>query len=240
MTSPDLTKAPRSVQPLPLSSQPESKMLIVDRQNRGDYTSIAEAIAQAPEGSLIVVRPGHYSENLSIDRPLTLMGDGSPLSIESVEIHGSIVINAANVSLQNLKIYITDLSEFASGGVLPQGFDDFRRLAASYQPQMLAGASGTPVNETAPPGLDQQAVAVIVLQGSVVLQDCVLQGGRGSAIHVCNAKTRLTARNCLIQNSDAGIYQAPYTHVELEQCEIHGSWFAQNIERLKNYPVRAR
>jgi hypothetical protein len=35
-------------------SQPESKMLIVDRQGRGDYTSIAEAIAQAPEGLGII------------------------------------------------------------------------------------------------------------------------------------------------------------------------------------------
>jgi parallel beta-helix repeat protein len=38
----------------------------------GDYKSIGEAVAKAEPGSIIIVRPGSYSENIIINKPLFL------------------------------------------------------------------------------------------------------------------------------------------------------------------------
>lgn len=49
----------------------------------GDYSSIQAAIANAGEGSTILVSPGEYVEHLTIDKPLTLIGSGSSTVIRN-------------------------------------------------------------------------------------------------------------------------------------------------------------
>lgn len=43
---------------------------------RAQFTTISEAIARAPGGARILIAPGHYRENLVVDKPLELIGDG--------------------------------------------------------------------------------------------------------------------------------------------------------------------
>jgi len=47
------------------------------------YTSIAQAVAEAPSGSLVRVCPGVYNESVVIDKPLTLKGQ--PEAVEAVD-----------------------------------------------------------------------------------------------------------------------------------------------------------
>jgi parallel beta-helix repeat protein len=49
---------------------------VVDREGRGDYRTITDAIEAAQGGDRIVVRPGTYVEGLVIDKPLEIIGDG--------------------------------------------------------------------------------------------------------------------------------------------------------------------
>ncbi|WP_167369595.1 hypothetical protein [Amycolatopsis orientalis] len=39
------------------------------------YRHIGDAVAGAPEGALIVVAPGRYSENLVLSRPVTITAE---------------------------------------------------------------------------------------------------------------------------------------------------------------------
>jgi nitrous oxidase accessory protein NosD len=50
--------------------------LIVSQEGQSDYTTISEAISNAQPGTRIFVRPGVYEENLVIDKPLEIIGDG--------------------------------------------------------------------------------------------------------------------------------------------------------------------
>ena len=43
----------------------------------GDYETIAAAIEAAADGDTILIAPGTYVENLHLDKPLTLIGDGA-------------------------------------------------------------------------------------------------------------------------------------------------------------------
>jgi parallel beta-helix repeat protein len=49
----------------------------------GDYNSIQAAIANAGEGSKILVSPGEYVEHLTIDKPLALIGSGNSTVIQN-------------------------------------------------------------------------------------------------------------------------------------------------------------
>lgn len=67
----------------PARAKPESKRkaahaddLIVDAAGSGDYVTLGEAIQAAADGATILVWPGHYSERLTLERSLTLRGDG--------------------------------------------------------------------------------------------------------------------------------------------------------------------
>ncbi|MCP5073619.1 MAG: TIR domain-containing protein [Rhodobacteraceae bacterium] len=75
--SPKTLKASKAVE----AEQPEPPKedfptLIVDAMGRGDYTTISEAIEEAPAGAQIRVRPGAYRESLHVSKPLELRGDG--------------------------------------------------------------------------------------------------------------------------------------------------------------------
>jgi hypothetical protein len=47
---------------------------LVDAAGHGDLATISAALARAPAGATIRIRPGQYSESLTISRPVTLIG----------------------------------------------------------------------------------------------------------------------------------------------------------------------
>lgn len=51
-------------------------LFIVDASGRGDFTSLAKAIANAPPGSHVLVRPGVYRESLVVSNPIEILGQG--------------------------------------------------------------------------------------------------------------------------------------------------------------------
>ena len=59
---------------------------IVAQDGSGDFTTITEAVAMAKDGDTILVRPGTYDEAITIDKDITLMGDGEDASEVVVHI----------------------------------------------------------------------------------------------------------------------------------------------------------
>lgn len=66
---------------------------------RGDVTSISAAIARAPGGARIVVSPGHYREQLSIEKPLELIGNGDTEDLVIEWDQGDTIIFDTNIGL---------------------------------------------------------------------------------------------------------------------------------------------
>jgi parallel beta-helix repeat protein len=80
-------KAEQPTEATPLSSHSSAKTKtptlineppthIVHQMHRGDFASITEAIEAAKPGDRILIRPGHYIEDLVINKPLEIIGDG--------------------------------------------------------------------------------------------------------------------------------------------------------------------
>lgn len=63
----------------PVKAPPEAgagQQLIVAADGSGDYSSINDAVAAAEDGDTVMVRPGLYAESVTIDKDITLAGDG--------------------------------------------------------------------------------------------------------------------------------------------------------------------
>jgi len=91
--APAATPTP-AVAPAPVAAQsatpaPSPGKVTVSILGRGQFRSISEAIAAVPAGSQIVVKPGMYRENIVIDKPLEIIGDGpvDEIVIESADAH---------------------------------------------------------------------------------------------------------------------------------------------------------
>ncbi len=58
------------------------------------YDTITEALAAAPAGSIIVVTPGEYSENLSIDKAITIMSLNGDKELDDLERYPDVFLTS--------------------------------------------------------------------------------------------------------------------------------------------------
>ena len=74
----------------------------LDVSPAGPYRTIASAVAAARAGDRVVVHAGVYREPLvTIDKPLMLEGDGSPV-LDGEYKHGLILVTADDVTVRGL------------------------------------------------------------------------------------------------------------------------------------------
>jgi parallel beta-helix repeat protein len=84
--------------------------IFVDKDGEADFSTIQDAIDNASEGDIINVREGYYSELLSINKTITLIGEGSNNTIiefnvtEGGVIGETILISADNCLLSGFEI----------------------------------------------------------------------------------------------------------------------------------------
>jgi hypothetical protein len=81
------------------------KDVIVSKLGGGQYTSINEAIKNAPYGARISVRPGVYNESIEINRDVEIVGDGpiTQIIIEAVDSE-CIYIKSGKVLVRGLTL----------------------------------------------------------------------------------------------------------------------------------------
>ena len=81
------------------------KIIVVDKET--DYKTIQDQIDSAPEGSTIVLKPGVYSEILSINKQITLLGEDKEKTIInpiSKKNKYAIRLGSPGIILKNLSI----------------------------------------------------------------------------------------------------------------------------------------
>jgi F-box protein 11 len=76
---------------MPPTPKTEPPTLVVDALHRGDHTTLTAALTKAAPGTRILVRPGHYREGITIDKPVEIVGDGARDDIV-IEANGKDVV----------------------------------------------------------------------------------------------------------------------------------------------------
>ena len=89
----------------------ESIDIIVDANGDGNYTSIREAVENAEEGDVILVKSGTYTENVRIDTTLKIIGEDKENTIVNFKESGYYYIffvNTDGCTIENLTIINTN------------------------------------------------------------------------------------------------------------------------------------
>ena len=88
-----------------LSAMVSGRLFIVDDDGGADYDTIQEALDNAKDGDLIVVKPGTYIENLHVGSQIELIGSGNTETIIDGGYQGTVVtINADGVTISGFSI----------------------------------------------------------------------------------------------------------------------------------------
>ena len=101
------------------------RVLVVDAMGRGDFTSLAAAIAASRSGGRIVVLPGLYRESVTIDKPLEIRGEpaGGKVVVMGAGNGGACIrLQAVAGRLENLVVVgASDLAEAMDGIAIDGG-----------------------------------------------------------------------------------------------------------------------
>jgi parallel beta-helix repeat protein len=174
-------------------------VLLVDAQGHGDYGTIAEAIAHAPDHSTIFLAAGTYRESFTIDRPLTILGDEQ----DRPEIAGRIVCDSDHILLQNLF------------------------LNSAHSESQIVTASVTQVkgdlqikNCLIQAGQDN-AFNLISSQAKLAASQCVIQNSKvGIYSDDCD---QIKLDNCEIKQNGNGISINRCREMILNDCQVYSS-----------------
>ncbi len=88
----------------PKERQPKVPIHLVDSSGRGDFATISAAVEAATAGDRIVVRPGLYDEELTLTKPLQIVGDGPLEEIVVQGGHATISFSAPTGKISNLTL----------------------------------------------------------------------------------------------------------------------------------------
>jgi nitrous oxidase accessory protein NosD len=101
-----------------LAASASGATIVVDDDGVGDFATIQEAVNASEAGDVIIVQSGTYSENLVLDRPIVLKGEGSPIVKGSGLSNPLIVITSDNVTLEGFTFTGCLNDSMNSGAVL--------------------------------------------------------------------------------------------------------------------------
>lgn len=107
-----------------LKSVSEPFTLVVDQMERGDFVTITAAISNANPGAKILVRQGVYDEDLIIDKPLDITGDGDlgDVVIRAVE-KDAVLFKTIRGRISNLMIKQYKSNNFSGINILQGNLD---------------------------------------------------------------------------------------------------------------------
>jgi len=177
---------------------------IVCAGGQGTHSTISDALRTAPSGAEIRIRPGLYRENLVLNSPVSLLGDGpvGEIIIES-EAASCIVVTAPGVIVRGL---ILQCVVGRGGGSFP-GVEILR---------------GNPLVEDC--AITSDSSTCVVIQGkesNPTIRGCKIHDGAGSGV-VISEQGMGTIEGCdIFSNRGAGIEIVDCCDPIIRNCNIH-------------------
>ncbi|KAF1078716.1 NosD domain-containing protein [Methanogenium sp. MK-MG] len=162
---------------------PEPKTITVDVGGAGDFTSIQEAIIAANPGDTIMVREGTYTENVRVDKRLSLLSEEGATVAAADSGRSAIEVTVGNVTIDGFTV--TGATSTGCSGLLVNGVQHCR----------ISNITSTRNYN----GLALEAA------GDIVLSDCAADTNSLNGILVNNTRNSLVDGCLLSENSLNGI-----------------------------------
>jgi parallel beta-helix repeat protein len=194
------------------------EVMTVDQLGQADFISIREALRAAPAGAQINVRPGRYSEELIIDKPVIIAGLGeSPGDVKIVGQNGhTIQWTAAFGWLRNISLLQTAESDWYCIDIVGARLDIDRCDITSSALACIAVHNGAdPIIRSTEIHDGNDAGIHILPGGEGTIVDCVIREFRLDAVRVDGGSPTIRRTNILdagqsgifVTNSGSGTYE---------------------------------
>ncbi|GGZ00816.1 right-handed parallel beta-helix repeat-containing protein [Streptomyces poonensis] len=200
------------------------QLLTVCPEQPDCFRTIGEALEKARTGAVIRVRPGRYTENLTVRNRVTIAADGAPGSVEIRPRRGTaLVLLADAVALtgltlrggaEDLPVVDAPRGQVAMDGCTVVGSGWTAVLArengaVAMRDCRISNPTGAGVVDTAPTGS--------------VIADCVVENLGTSGI-VLGEQARTTVRGCHVRDARGnGILVNGEARGTIEDCDLSGA-----------------
>lgn len=213
----------------PAAAPTETPVVIVAATGSGDYRSIVEALQCAPPNAVLRVRPGRYHEQLVLDRPVEICGEGDPDTI-LIENEG-----AACLVMQTERATLRGLTFRSRAGTrqqkhvavdVPTGtllLEDCLISCTSTVCVAVHGASAEIRFQRCRLHEGKTGGLLFTERAQGVLESCEVGGNAGAGIEVIGG-SELTLRDCTVrESSGVGVRVHTGGKVTLDSCEVFGN-----------------
>jgi parallel beta-helix repeat protein len=204
----------------------DKSTITVSSNGSGNYKTINEAIRNAQPGMRILVRPGVYQESIIINKPLKIIGDGSP---------DSIIIESANSScilMQTGQAEVRGLTLRGTGGQInnkhftvniPQGqlvLADCDITSDSLSCVGVKSAQANPIIQGCKIHDSAQAGIFFQENSRGTVQDCDIFSNRLSGIAIKDSSDPIIQRCKVRDGKQSGFLIYEKGMGTVEDCEI--------------------
>ncbi|TDV34589.1 right-handed parallel beta-helix repeat-containing protein [Actinophytocola oryzae] len=173
-------------------------VITVSRSVSGGYRSIADAVAAASDGSLIIVGAGTYTENLVLTRSVTITAENGPGSVRLSAPKGVTVALAAEAA--------------ALSGIVVTAAD-------AETPAVLAAAGQLSMTECEVVGAGWCAVYARD-RGALLMRDCSVRNPGGAGI-VVTSQTGSVVDGCTLTGmGSSALVVAENGSLTVRSCEV--------------------
>ncbi|GHO88811.1 protein kinase domain-containing protein [Dictyobacter formicarum] len=219
----------------------EPRPSIVVAQQGGDYTSLSEAIQQAEPGSFIFVREGLYKENIILDKPVEIIGNGprAQIILESSNTD-CIVMQTAAATLRGLTIRCLagSMGKAAYALHISQGelfIEDCDITSSSSACISITSVNANPTIRYCTIH-DGAGYGITISQNArATIEYCEIFNHPRAGIHITTGADPIL-RHCNISNSERyGLFIIEQGRGTFEDCDIHHHGYAgATVSTLSN------
>ncbi|MEV4629531.1 right-handed parallel beta-helix repeat-containing protein [Micromonospora sp. NPDC049523] len=199
----------------------KSKRILVSRTAGGSCRSIREALQKAEPGALIMVAPGHYPENLVLDKVVTVAAEEGPGTVMITAASGpAVVLTAESAALNALTIEALDADSPAVAFEAGQlAVTECELTAGSWATVFVLGRAALTMRGSRITNQTGAGVVVTAATGSV-LDDCRLVQLGTSGVVVGESGV-LRMRASTVEGAGGnGVCLNGRASIDLEDCEI--------------------
>ncbi|MEU1586891.1 right-handed parallel beta-helix repeat-containing protein [Micromonospora sp. NPDC005710] len=202
----------------------KSKRILVSRTAAGSCRSIREALQRAEHGALIMVTPGHYPENLVLDKVVTVIAEEGPGTVKISAASGpAVVLTAESAALSALTIEALDADSPAVAFEAGQlAVSECELTAGAWATVFVLGRAALTMRGSRVTNQAGAGVVVTAATGSV-LDDCRLVQLGTSGVVVGESGV-LRMRASTVQDVGGnGVCLNGRASIDLEDCAIIGA-----------------
>lgn len=202
-------------------------VVVVDPISGGDCTTIKDAVEMVDDGGLIQLRPGRYTESVTLDVDARIIGIGADGDVVWSGREQLLVARGCAVTCQNIT--------FRRDGGLRQDMVWLRSSEGIFTDCHFdgAGLSALVVDERSRLRAEDCRFTsayqggIVVREGShAIIERCFFSRSRMAAIHI-RLNSDAVIRECRINNSgQGGVLVYEEARLLLERCEIRSSGLA--------------